>query len=715
MKKADVKKAAAEVKELNVPFVFNSDAVFGLIERIAGKSYRDAFELKQIGASAVGMDEYRISDTESGKILIEATGGIAAASAFKWYLENKCNSYVGPITRRLNFPKAPPKVGKAVENKSICLYRYFLNYCTYGYTLAFYNWEDWEKLIDWMMLSGYNLVLNPVGNELVWITLLEKLGYTREEARNYISSPAHFPWQCMMNITGLHNAAPESWYKGRLALSKQINARLQSFGAAVMLPGWSGMVPNDFKEHFPESNPLEQGLWNDMLRPSLLMPNDKNFNTVGSCYYETQKELLGDNFKYFSTDPFHEGGNTENVDMVDYAQKCYKLMSQAAPNAVWFLQGWQNNPRREMIKALSPREILIGNLCATINCDAGDNFADYPWTYCCVNNFGGIRSLRGSMRKMLEEAIWAADNANYTCVGIGMIPEGIEICEILFDIFSDYAIKDTVFNSDEWLKEKIKARYGICTENMFAAWKIISNDILVSDGDETTPRESALCARPSLTVDKVSAWSCNHFIYDIKVLQKAFKLLMSDYSKVEMSETYRLDIIDIARQTVADSAWSAVEGLQKAFKDGNLQDFEANASLLMKHYDMQEALTCCDKNTMLGYWLKKAERHAETNSEKAYYRFLAITLITLWGDKGGSKDLFDYAAREYSGMLEDYYKKRWQSFINTLRISFVTQKPPMEFSRYDTELYFALSEKEYPSESYGDLTSALQAVLEFFE
>ena len=47
-------------------------------------------------------------------------------------------------------------------------YRYALNYCTYSYTMSFWNWKEWEHELDWMALNGVNLMLAPMGTEEIW-------------------------------------------------------------------------------------------------------------------------------------------------------------------------------------------------------------------------------------------------------------------------------------------------------------------------------------------------------------------------------------------------------------------------------------------------------------------------------------------------------------------------------------------------------------------
>jgi hypothetical protein len=65
-------------------------------------------------------------------------------------------------------PAKWPSVGagphKASRNTP---WSYFMNVCTQSYSLVWYSWADWEKLIDWMALSGVNNVLATTGQEEV--------------------------------------------------------------------------------------------------------------------------------------------------------------------------------------------------------------------------------------------------------------------------------------------------------------------------------------------------------------------------------------------------------------------------------------------------------------------------------------------------------------------------------------------------------------------
>ena len=701
------KQIAARTKQEKIPFVLNEQALYGLVSRVAGKNYAEKIYFQKIDPVQTGMDRYSICDGGDGKILISATSGVAAACAFRWYIENRCDSYVGPLNKRLNFPAVPPMVGERYSSDSICLYRYFLNYCTFGYTFVFWQWDKWEELIDWMMLSGYNLILNPIGTESVWLTALQRLGYTLDEARAFVCSPVIFPWQCMNNISGWCGAAPMNYYNKRLVLANKINERIRSFGAQIVAPGWSSMVPADFEDHFPESKPHHQGFWCGMPRPSILTQEDPKFMEVAYQFYRSQKELLGE-FSYFSIDPFHEGGDSSNVDLAEYAKACLKQMGEFSYEPVWFLQGWGENPLRQILKALPVQNVLIGDLQSEFKTQ-GDSFANYPWLYGTVDNFGGQRRLRGNLNALIREPLEYIRNEDLTVVGIAMFPEGLETDEMMFDIIADHSLSSQERNPDDWLRKRLRIRYGYDSQSAFEAWKIIRDHIYT--GKE--PRDSGLLSRPSLSVAHVicQVYECT---YDNDLLKNACQLLFEDFDMLSASEAYRMDMMDAARQLIGNAAWTPIKGIQESYLKKDTKEFEKCAALLMQYYTLQDALTGTDKHSLFGPWLALARNEGDTPAEKAYMEFQARTLITLWGDRDGSAELHDYAAREWNGLLSDFYRTRWESYINILRCSMVTGNEPLDYHRYDAEYFFTTLSKIYPTEPFGDMKSTLAQIFELF-
>jgi hypothetical protein len=78
----------------------------------------------------------------------------------------------------VELPGKMPKVPEKVTGKVEVPIRFFLNYCTYGYTMPWWKWPQWERFIDWMALNGVNMPLAITGQEAVWQKVWRKYGMT---------------------------------------------------------------------------------------------------------------------------------------------------------------------------------------------------------------------------------------------------------------------------------------------------------------------------------------------------------------------------------------------------------------------------------------------------------------------------------------------------------------------------------------------------------
>ncbi len=715
MNPTEIRECAAFRKQENYPFRFQPQAILDLIGRIFGQTYAERFELRCMDGAA-GMDGFRLSDIDQGNIRLEATSGVAAAAGIRWYLHNRCGSYIGPITRRLNIPQTPPGIGKTQEGRSPFLYRYFFNYCTFGYTCAFWDWEQWESFLDWLLLAGYNLILNPLGNERVWENVLQKIGYSPEDARKFLCSPVFYPWQCMLNLTGWGGAAPEHWYDDRVALSKRITQRLNDFGAAVVLPGYSGIVPDDFTLRFPEAEILEQGDWCNFKRPSLVSYKDKWFQRIADLYYEEQAHLLGSGHPYFSVDPFHEGGNSTSVDIAEYGQTCYGAMKKADSRAVWVLQGWTTNPNRKMLKALPVDGVLIANLKSEVNVDGGDDFVHRPWMYGCVNNFGGRRVPRANLNIQYSGPHKAINNEEYSMVGIAMLPEAVEVDECAFDVFADIFFSQEISPVENWQTDYIRTRYGIVSPALEKAWSQLREDVYLSD-TSATPRESPFCTRPSLTVSMVTpACGTSAFTYDPAVLVSIIFHMAQELPALIHNEQYCFDLTELMRQLVALTGWGVVKRIQEAFKDKDLQSFTDGEKQLNRLFDYKCKIMADSPIPDLREKLAQARRFGKTPEEQAWFAYQLKLLITSWGNEAASEVLHDYSAREWHGMLEAFYRPRWKAYLHYLRENWnhscSWQELDLAYPHFQLEQEFCLRDDPcsiplLPEEKFGYLYGLL--------
>jgi alpha-N-acetylglucosaminidase len=84
-----------------------------------------------------------------------------------------------------------------------------------------------------------------------------------------------------------------------------------------------------------------------------------------------------------------------------------------------------------------------------------------------------------------------------------------------------------------------------------------------------------------------------------------------------------------------------------------------------------DRLLAANQNFLLGNWLESAKRWGKTEEERKHYEWNARTIITLW-----SFDYWidDYSARTWSGMLSNYYAKRWHLYYEELERSLADNK-----------------------------------------
>ena len=81
--------------------------------------------------------------------------------------------------------------------------------------------------------------------------------------------------------------------------------------------------------------------------------------------------------------------------------------------------------------------------------------------------------------------------------------------------------------------------------------------------------------------------------------------------------------------------------------------------------DMDRLLYLSD-SLRLDKWLDGAVSCAHTDAEAALYEWNARVQITLWGFEENST-LYDYAWKEWAGLIKDFYMGRWQRFFDMIR------------------------------------------------
>lgn len=684
-----------------------ANPVKGLLERIdEGASKK--FIIEKVDADR---DFFEL-DSRKGKIVVKGNTYVNIAAGINWYLKYYAGIHLTWNNMKADLPDVLPPVNVKERRETDASLRYDFNYCTYSYTMAFWDWERWQTEIDWMALHGINLPLAAVGQECVWRNMLLKLGYSSEEVNKFIAGPAFLAWWAMNNLEGWGGPNPDSWYAQQEELQKKILKRMREFGIEPVLPGYSGMVPHDAGEKLGLNVAVPE-LWNGFTRPAFLLPTDERFSEIASLYYKELTKLFG-RANYYSMDPFHECENAGDIDFDAAGKAVMKAMKDVNPDAVWVVQGWTENPRPEMMKNLKTGDLLIADLFSECRPMWGipsiwkrDNgYEHHEWLFCMLENFGGNVGLHGRMDQLINNYYLIKNNPLAKHFkGIGLTMEGSENNPVMFELMCELPWRPEKFTKEEWLDGYVKARYGKYDETIRAAWAILADGIYNCPfgNNQQGPHESIFCGRPGLNNFQASSWSKMQNYYDPTTTEEAARLMLSVADKYRGNNNFEYDLVDIVRQSLSDRGRIVYNQTIADFKSFDKKSFSAHSKEFLDILLAQDELLATRPEFKVGRWIKQAKDKGLTEEEKKLYEWNARVQITTWGNRVCADDggLRDYAHKEWNGILKDFYYKRWSEYWKTLQ-DVLDGKPEVKLDYYAMEEPWTLDNKFYPYEAEGD-------------
>lgn len=603
------------------------------------------------------------------KVTVRGNNYVSVAFGINWYLKYYCHAHVSFCEDQLpNLPVDLPQVKERHTTKLSD--NFYMNYCTFSYTTAFWDWKRWEREIDLMAMSGINMPMAMVGAEVVWRNTLLKFGYTLSEVKEFLCGPAYLGWLLMGNLENIGGPLPDEWFNEQIALQKKIVARMREYGMRPVFQGFFGMVPSSLKEKFPEVRLIEQGLWNSLQRPPILDPTDPLFEQMAKVWYVEYEKLYG-KADLFGGDLFHEGGKTGSIDVTDAARRVQTAMKQYNPDATWVIQAWLGNPRKELLEGLDRKNTLIVDLAAEFwdNWQKRKGFDGFSWLWSHISNYGGNIGLHGRLDVIATAPVDAQKDlaASPSMKGTSSTPEGIEVNPVVFDLLNEMRWRSKHLDLDVWLKEYAARRYGAEDENLKEAWIIFHHTAYGTYSGHRRPSESVFCAPPSLKRDKItaSAWSQCRIFYDPQLFAQGVGLFLQSADRLKQVSTYRYDVVDFVRQYLANLGREAYYSLVDAYREKSMEQLDYWSKRFLSLIEDQDALLSTHERFFVGYWLNMARSKSQYPELQDLYEHNARMLIGTWTEE--LSPVRDYAHKEWGGMLRDYYLPRWTNYIAYLK------------------------------------------------
>lgn len=646
-----------------------------LIGRVT-PGYEKQYVLEVIPTDPVSGEDVFEIDSHKGQVVLRGNNPVALASAYHWYLKYTCNAQLSWFGDQLNLPELLP-LPTAKERRTINgKYRAYFNYCTLSYTAPWWDWERWQREIDFMAMNGINMPLQPIGLDAVWYETLLRMGFTDLEARSFLVTPGHQAWQWMPNIESFGGPLPKSWIKSHTKLARQIFDRELELGMSPIQQSFTGYVPKLLAEKYPAAKIAQQPEWYGFEGVSQLDPLDPLFDRMGHIFMDVQDSLFG-SYGIYAADPFHE--SAPPVDTREYlsavGRKISSLVNDFDPDGIVAMQAWSI---REPIVTQFPKGRLVVLDLNGSTYPNRQNFWGYPFVAGNLHNFGGRINMHGDLKLLASNQYMSALKRASNVSGSGLFMESIVQNPAYYAMAFEMPMHRDSICPAEWLDTYTVRAYGAESDAAKQAWRILLKGPY-GPGTNGVESSSIIAARPAIDVKKSGPNAGFHIPYDPKSLYEAERLLLLDADRLQGSELYRFDVIDVQRQIMTNLGQEIHKAAAKAYKAGDMAGFKKHSARFLELLLDVDALLATRTEWNFDRWVADARRWGATEAEKDLLERDATALVTYWGFTSGYLcQQFDYSWREWAGLIRRYYYGRWKMFYDMLAESLASGQPYSE-------------------------------------
>lgn len=651
-------------------------AAEALLQRLLGDHARD-FHV-EIDSSA-GDDHFAV-EASDGIVTLRGNNGVAIASALRFYCANACGLQIARDTGDVTLPDRLPDL-PWTERSSPWTHRYHMNFCTFSYTTAFWDWERWEREVDLMALHGINLPLNVVGNEGVWYRVFQDFGMTEDEVLAFMGSAAFLPFTWHGSVRYHGGPMTREWIESHVELGRRIMERQRSLGMKPILPGFAGYVPEMLRGE--SSFEVE---WMDRLN-FVLGTDDPMFQKLGGALLAEQRRLFGSD-GYYAIDPFIEGlpqlpaedGVEPGAAMVaKRAAQITTMLTDHDPDAVWVLMSWAFQYRTEywtparITAALN--EMPVANTLIQDTWgehspvwDKSEEFEGRPWVWTMLHNFGGRPGMHGALDLVANEPFRILHLPARSMAGIGLSPEALDHDPVAYELMADAVWRHEAIDLDGWIENYARIRYGRLDDGIREAWRILLREVY-THGERTGPVRSVVMCRPRVTGDLAAEWTGNT-TEDFRPedhsadMKRAWELLITAAQENGVTPGLERDLVDLGLEVLSRTANNTHVRLRAAFDRRDRADFTMLSAAFLENIRLMDELADRYPGYRFEQWVAAARAWANSDAEEQTLVHDATLLNTSWFAPG--LPIQDYAGKHWSGLISGYYGGRWARWVRAL-------------------------------------------------
>lgn len=674
----------------------------GVISRVLPE-HADNFILKIINKEG-DKDVFEV-EPRNGKIVISGSSGVAICSGFNYYLKNISHkSYNWRCGNNININGKLPSDFKKIRKTSPYQYRYIFNYCTFSYSLAFLDWSQWERMIDWMAMNGINMPLAPMGQEIIWQRVYKKYGIKEEDLKDFFVGPAYNAFGRMGCLDGFGGPLPQTWISNENIIQKKILQRERQLGMTPVLQGFTGHVPSALVKINPGLK-FSNLVWIDFPATYLLDWEDALFSKIARDFIVEQTKEYGTDHHY-AIDQFIEMQPAigDTAYLKNMSRKLFAGINEADPEGKWVIQTWPFKEtdfwNRERTKAYFdgvPDERMIalelmGEDWKYTGWYKHGGWYGKPWVWSVISNFGDNVSMFGGLTQIEEnfnKALFSPEKGDLA--GMGLMMEGLDYNPVTYELVTDLMWEQEVPDLNDWKKAYLLSRYGILNDSIISGWNHIFDYYYSKSGlFEINP----ITKRPFLVKE------------DIRPSPDAIKglsSLVASSGDLGNVDAFQFDLVNLSRQVFGQYAGHLLHEITLCYQEKNIIKFEASVKEFINLSHKMEELMGTREEFLFGKWLADSRKHATTTDEEKLYEWNARAIITTWG----GRVLYGYAIKDWSGLYSSYYLPKWERLFEAMK-SEITEGKKLDYEKFMKELiawednWITLREEKIISEPVGN-------------
>uniref|UniRef100_A0A803MI61 Alpha-N-acetylglucosaminidase n=1 Tax=Chenopodium quinoa TaxID=63459 RepID=A0A803MI61_CHEQI len=378
------------------------------------------------GDSCFRVENYNKSSRHEPQIVIRGTTAVEIASGLHWYLKYLCGAHIswektgGVHMASIPDPGSLPfvKDGGLVMKRPIP-WNYYQN-VVISNSFVWWDWQRWEKEIDWMALQGINLPLAFTGQEAIWQKVFVDFNVSKDDLNDFFGGPAFLAWARMGNLHGLDiTCYIYIWWT--------IVANL--VGSSIGLAE-ADIIPDVGTRNDPRNTVSGDPRW---CCTFLLDPSDPLFVKLGKAFIKNQFKViafelqLNDELISFILSPFTEYGDVTNMYNCDTFNEnspptddptyisslraaVYEAMVKGDKYAVWLMQA--------LLHSVPKGKMVVLDLFAEVKpvWETSSQFYGTPYVWCMLHNFGENIEMYGVLDSISSGPVDARTSENSTMV-----------------------------------------------------------------------------------------------------------------------------------------------------------------------------------------------------------------------------------------------------------------------------------------------------------